>query len=209
MYEELKKLLYQRDFDELERRLSDSHWDRSHEAPYESLLRIASHNENGEDLVRWLLSNGFKATPHIVMSAIELDGSASKIRLLMENLEEKDRNFRDYGGDNFVVAAVTGGITTYLMMEGFEDHARDAEVDRSCAVIEALLDRGVDINNQNLAGETALHYCTMTSNPFNYIPQLAFAKILMAYGANPRIRDNQSKEPIDYAKVIELTAVLA
>ena len=73
---------------------------------------------------------------------------------------------------------------------------------RRLQTIEHLLSKGVNPNKRNKDGITALH--AAASLGFKDIVSL-----LMSHGANPHIRDNYNKSPIDVAKNEDIRSILS
>jgi ankyrin repeat protein len=58
------------------------------------------------------------------------------------------------------------------------------------------VDRGVDVNEVNDAGQTALHFAVRNGD--------AMVKLLLEHGATPDVKDRQGRTPIDYARGVGL-----
>ena len=79
--------------------------------------------------------------------------------------------------------------------------ARDAVWYNNPGDLIALLDAGLDVNMLDDGGETLLHAAAWRD-------RIEIARILIARGANPNIRDGDGKLPRDYAQSPEMRALL-
>ncbi len=203
IYDELKQLLFARDFQMLERRLIETGWERVHEEPWTSLLRAACYTSNAEDLVTWLREKGFKPSPAIVSSNIELADNAIPVQLLIKGMDMDEINYKDEQGENYLFAAVEDGVLSYHMLESFSGekggNERTNEILQSCQILTLLIKQGVRVNDRNLSGDTPLHravlYCWHGYSAANE----AFARLLIEYGADPLVSNKRGETPLDYA----------
>jgi hypothetical protein len=65
-------------------------------------------------------------------------------------------------------------------------------------MVEALIDSGVDVNERDLAGRTALHIAYLASSDPETI-----ARALLRLGVNPHARDNVGLKALDIAVTLE------
>jgi ankyrin repeat protein len=63
------------------------------------------------------------------------------------------------------------------------------------ALIALLIDRGADVNAQDGRGNTVLHMAVITMGP-------EAVQLLLAHGAERRIRNGQGAEPVELARVV-------
>ena len=71
-----------------------------------------------------------------------------------------------------------------------------------------LLKHGLDINQQDNSGMTALH-SIFNSEFYHSDPTLRCVELLIASGADPRIKDSSGKLPVDYAESSNIQQTLA
>ncbi|WP_250295336.1 ankyrin repeat domain-containing protein [Wolbachia endosymbiont of Oedothorax gibbosus] len=71
-----------------------------------------------------------------------------------------------------------------------------------CKVTESLLEYKVDPNARDNQGKTLLHYLCEDHSYLNDCARgrVGIAKLLLRKGANPDLKDNYNKRPVDYAK---------
>jgi ankyrin repeat protein len=116
------------------------------------------------------------------------------------------------GGDSQIMQAlVDGGAdpaaterngTTALMIAaglGRGVGAFQKDVGTEADLLRAVtlcVDRGVDVNAVNDAGQTALHFAVRNGD--------AMVRLLVEHGAKPDVKDRQGRTPIDYARGIGL-----
>jgi ankyrin repeat protein len=75
----------------------------------------------------------------------------------------------------------------------YDDETLETELDdQEIAVIHYLTEQGVEINEPDVVGRTALHYAVA----MNHLSMVSF---LLRKGADPHIRDLLGKTALDYA----------
>lgn len=76
------------------------------------------------------------------------------------------------------------------------------ELDNPLGLVRQLLDSGADVNAVGPHGMTALHMAAIDGNTET-------ARLLLAHGADPNVRDEQHKTALDYARKGRSAEVLA
>jgi ankyrin repeat protein len=108
-----------------------------------------------------------------------------------------DVNARDpLFGASVLMSACTGLVVDY------GDPALNRYDDR-IAIIEFLVSKGAEVNAQRDDGETALHIVAKY--------EARFVELLLKLGADPSIKDDKGKKPIDWSRELhqdKITAIL-
>ncbi|GAA4840332.1 hypothetical protein GCM10023310_17740 [Paenibacillus vulneris] len=91
---------------------------------------------------------------------------------------------------NLIIATVYS--TGYDVFE-YDDESLETDIDdQQIAIIHYLTEQGVDINEPDVVGRTALHYAVGMNH-------LALASFLLRKGADPQVADLLGKTALDYA----------
>jgi ankyrin repeat protein len=123
---------------------------------------------------------GAGATP--LMRAAK-NGDAAAMRLLLENGADPEIATRNHTTALMMAAGQGRGLGVFA-----KDYATEAQMVEG---LKVLLDRHVNVNAQNDAGQTALHFAVLSSDET--------VKLLAAVGAKLDIKDKQGKTPLDFA----------
>ena len=123
----------------------------------------------------------------------------------------------DDGDPILIVALNSGGgelrILKELLDRGADPNAESAT--NATALMEAvlwgdinkvrvLLEYGADVNKQSNSGDTAMKFLSASNDPRGPI---AIAELLVEYGGNPRIKDNEGHDAIFHALNFDLDDV--
>ncbi len=147
-------------------------------------LHIAAIYRNHENLDEIL-----KANPEIdainpegytpLHLAVRRSDNEKVVELLLQH--ETDLNIPDPTGKNALLASVGSNQKDYIRM---------------------LVSKGIDINSQDENGNTALHYpLSNVIRDKRYLPySKEMVKILMEEGADPHIKNNEGKSPMDLSR---------
>ncbi len=123
---------------------------------------------------------GAGATP--LMRAAK-NGDAAAMRLLLEFGADPELTSRNHTTALMMAAGLGRGLGVFA-----KDYATEAQMVEG---LKVLLDRHVNVNAQNDAGQTALHFAVLSSDET--------VKLLAANGAKLDIKDKQGKTPLDFA----------
>lgn len=123
---------------------------------------------------------GAGATP--LMRAAK-NGDAAAMRLLLENGADPELASRNHTTALMMAAGQGRGLGVFA-----KDYATEAQMVEG---LKVLLDRHVNVNAQNDAGQTALHFAVLSSDET--------VKLLAANGAKLDVKDKQGKTPLDFA----------
>uniref|UniRef100_A0A1B6DIC7 E3 ubiquitin-protein ligase n=1 Tax=Clastoptera arizonana TaxID=38151 RepID=A0A1B6DIC7_9HEMI len=148
------------------------------------------------DLLLVLLFEGRKA-----LSRGGATGSASSGQILpklrrMDPAGEKSHRqlidcIRSKDTDALIEAIDTGGIEVNFMDDVGQTLLNWASAFGTQEMVEFLCDRGADVNKGQRS--SSLHYAACFGRP-------AIAKVLLRHGANPDLRDEDGKTPLDKAR---------
>jgi len=123
---------------------------------------------------------GDGATP--LMRAAK-NGDAAAMRLLLENGADPELAQRNHTTALMLAAGLGRGLGVFA-----KDYATEAQMIEG---LQVLLDRHVNLNATNDAGQTALHFAALSSDNI--------VKILAEHGATLDIKDKQGRTPLDFA----------
>lgn len=123
---------------------------------------------------------GEGATP--IMRAAK-NGDAAAMRLLLEYGADPELAEKNHTTALMFAAGLGRGLGVFA-----KDYATDAQMVEG---LKVLLDRHVNVNAQNDAGQTALHFAVLSSDES--------VKLLAANGAQLDIKDKQGRTPLDFA----------
>ncbi|XP_046388843.1 E3 ubiquitin-protein ligase Ufd4 isoform X5 [Ischnura elegans] len=114
-----------------------------------------------------------------------LDGAGEKThRQLIDCIRSKDT-------DALVEAIDSGGVEVNFMDDVGQTLLNWASAFGTQEMVEFLCDRGADVNKGQRS--SSLHYAACFGRP-------AIAKVLLRHGANPDLRDEDGKTPLDKAR---------
>ncbi|XP_064113960.1 E3 ubiquitin-protein ligase HECTD1-like isoform X12 [Macrobrachium nipponense] len=145
------------------------------------------------DLLLVLLFEGRKALPKSGMSAVasrlpglrRMDSSGEKThRQLIDCIRSKDT-------DALIDAIDSGGIEVNFMDDVGQTLLNWASAFGTQEMVEFLCERGADVNKGQRS--SSLHYAACFGRP-------QIAKVLLRHGANPDLRDEDGKTPLDKAR---------
>ncbi|KAK7791453.1 hypothetical protein R5R35_010932 [Gryllus longicercus] len=148
---------------------------------FEGRKALARSSGNGTCVVGTLL------TPRLrrIEPAGNTGGSSEKShRQLIDCIRSKDT-------DALVEAVDTGGIEVNFMDDVGQTLLNWASAFGTQEMVEFLCDRGADVNKGQRS--SSLHYAACFGRP-------AIAKVLLRHGANPDLRDEDGKTPLDKAR---------
>ena len=111
------------------------------------------------------------------------NGDAAAMRLLLEYGADPELATRNHTTALMFAAGLGRGLGVFA-----KDFATEAQMVEG---VKVLLDRRVNVNAQNDAGQTALHFAVLSSDET--------VKLLAAAGAKLDIKDRSGKTPIDFA----------
>ncbi len=123
---------------------------------------------------------GAGATP--LMRAAK-NGDAAAMRLLLENGADAELAQKNGTTALMMAAGLGRGLGVFA-----KDYATEAQMIEG---LKVLLDRHVNVNATNDAGQTALHFAALSSD--------ATVKLLAEHGAQLDIKDKQGRTPLDFA----------
>jgi ankyrin repeat protein len=123
---------------------------------------------------------GDGATP--LMRAAK-NGDAAAMRLLLENGADPELAQKNHTTALMLAAGLGRGLGVFA-----KDYATEAQMIEG---LQVLLDRHVNLNATNDAGQTALHFAALSSDNI--------VKLLAEHGATLDIRDKQGRTPLDFA----------
>lgn len=113
------------------------------------------------------------------------DSAAEKShRQLIECIRSKDT-------DALIEAIESGGVEVNFMDDVGQTLLNWASAFGTQEMVEYLCDKGADVNKGQRS--SSLHYAACFGRP-------AIAKVLLRYGANPDLRDEDGKTPLDKAR---------
>ncbi|XP_045131786.1 E3 ubiquitin-protein ligase HECTD1-like isoform X6 [Portunus trituberculatus] len=145
------------------------------------------------DLLLVLLFEGRKALPKSGMSAVagrlpglrRMDSPGEKThRQLIDCIRSKDT-------DALIDAIDSGGIEVNFMDDVGQTLLNWASAFGTQEMVEFLCERGADVNKGQRS--SSLHYAACFGRP-------QIAKVLLRHGANPDLRDEDGKTPLDKAR---------
>ncbi|XP_037777239.1 E3 ubiquitin-protein ligase HECTD1-like isoform X17 [Penaeus monodon] len=145
------------------------------------------------DLLLVLLFEGRKALPKSGMSTVasrlpglrRMDSSGEKThRQLIDCIRSKDT-------DALIDAIDSGGIEVNFMDDVGQTLLNWASAFGTQEMVEFLCERGADVNKGQRS--SSLHYAACFGRP-------QIAKVLLRHGANPDLRDEDGKTPLDKAR---------
>jgi ankyrin repeat protein len=170
--------------------------------------RPAQHPASGDtsalDLIKLLLGHGAKPNaqlrtpalyrahtpgePNLGDGATPLmraakNGDAAAMRLLLENGADPTLTERNHTTALMLAAGLGRGLGVFA-----GDYATEAQMVEG---LKVLLDRHVDVNAVNDAGQSALHFAALSSD--------TTIKLLVEHGAKLDIKDKQGRTPLDFA----------
>jgi uncharacterized protein len=123
---------------------------------------------------------GDGATP--LMRAAK-NGDAAAMRLLLENGADPELAQKNHTTALMMAAGLGRGLGVFA-----KDYATESQMIEG---LKVLLDRHVNLNATNDAGQTALHFAALSSD--------ATVKLLAEHGAKLDIKDKQGRSPLDFA----------
>jgi ankyrin repeat protein len=123
---------------------------------------------------------GDGATP--LMRAAK-NGDAAAMRLLLENGADPELAQKNHTTALMMAAGLGRGLGVFA-----KDYATESQMIEG---LQVLLDRHVNLNATNDAGQTALHFAALSSD--------ATVKLLAEHGAQLDIKDKQGRTPLDFA----------
>jgi len=123
---------------------------------------------------------GEGATP--LMRAAK-NGDAAAMRLLLDNGANPALAQKNHTTALMMAAGFGRGLGVFA-----KDYATEAQMIEG---LKVLLDRHVDVNATNDAGQTALHFAALSSD--------ATVKLLAEHGAQLDIKDKQGRTALDFA----------
>ena len=112
------------------------------------------------------------------------NGDAAAMRLLLEYGADPELASRNHTTALMFAAGLGRGLGVFA-----KDYATEAQMVEG---LKVLLDRHVNVNAQNDAGDTALHFAAMNS--------LETVKLLAANGAQLDVKNRQGRTPLDFAE---------
>uniref|UniRef100_T1J5Y0 E3 ubiquitin-protein ligase n=1 Tax=Strigamia maritima TaxID=126957 RepID=T1J5Y0_STRMM len=145
------------------------------------------------DLLLVLLFEGRKALPKSGISSVtsrlpglrRMDSAGERThRQLIDCIRSKDT-------DALIDAIDAGGIEVNFMDDVGQTLLNWASAFGTQEMVEFLCDRGADVNKGQRS--SSLHYAACFGRP-------AIAKVLLRHGANPDLRDEDGKTPLDKAR---------
>jgi ankyrin repeat protein len=123
---------------------------------------------------------GQGATP--LMRAAK-NGDAAAMRLLLEHGADPTLAQKNHTTALMLAAGLGRGLGVFA-----KDYATEGQMIEG---LKVLLDRHVDVNATNDAGQTALHFAALNSD--------TTVKLLAEHGAELDIKDKQGRTPLDFA----------
>ncbi len=111
------------------------------------------------------------------------NGDAAAMRLLLENGADPELAQKNHTTALMMAAGLGRGLGVFA-----KDYATEAQMIEG---LQMLLDRHVNLNATNDAGQTALHFAALSSD--------ATVKLLAEHGAKVDIKDKQGRTPLDFA----------
>jgi ankyrin repeat protein len=111
------------------------------------------------------------------------NGDAAAMQLLLEKGADPTLQEKNHTTALMLAAGLGRGLGTFA-----DEYATEAE---QLEAVKVLLDRHVDINAANDAGQTALHFAALSMD--------SVVELLATHGANLDAKDKQGRTPLDMA----------
>ncbi|XP_021929507.1 E3 ubiquitin-protein ligase HECTD1 isoform X4 [Zootermopsis nevadensis] len=147
------------------------------------------------DLLLVLLFEGRKALSRTGIGCVGAGQLLPRLRRMDSAGEKSHRQLidciRSKDTDALVEAIDTGGIEVNFMDDVGQTLLNWASAFGTQEMVEFLCDRGADVNKGQRS--SSLHYAACFGRP-------AIAKVLLRHGANPDLRDEDGKTPLDKAR---------
>ncbi|GAB6021555.1 hypothetical protein CHUAL_004153 [Chamberlinius hualienensis] len=150
------------------------------------------------DLLLVLLFEGRKALPKTVVNTTSSSNSSNTRSNLRRSDSAGERTHRQLidcirskDTDALIDAIDTGGIEVNFMDDVGQTLLNWASAFGTQEMVEFLCERGADVNKGQRS--SSLHYAACFGRP-------AIAKVLLRHGANPDLRDEDGKTPLDKAR---------
>lgn len=147
------------------------------------------------DLLLVLLFEGRKALSRTGVGCVGAGQLLPRLRRMDSAGEKSHRQLidciRSKDTDALVEAIDTGGIEVNFMDDVGQTLLNWASAFGTQEMVEFLCDRGADVNKGQRS--SSLHYAACFGRP-------AIAKVLLRHGANPDLRDEDGKTPLDKAR---------
>lgn len=130
-------------------------------------------------------SSGSSNAGQVMARIRRTDSAAEKShRQLIECIRSKDT-------DALIEAIESGGVEVNFMDDVGQTLLNWASAFGTQEMVEYLCDKGADVNKGQRS--SSLHYAACFGRP-------AIAKVLLRHGANPDLRDEDGKTPLDKAR---------
>nr|CAD7398861.1 unnamed protein product [Timema cristinae] len=147
------------------------------------------------DLLLVLLFEGRKALSRTGVGCVGAGSLIPRLRRMDSAGEKSHRQLidciRSKDTDALIEAIDTGGIEVNFMDDVGQTLLNWASAFGTQEMVEFLCDRGADVNKGQRS--SSLHYAACFGRP-------AIAKVLLRHGANPDLRDEDGKTPLDKAR---------
>lgn len=144
------------------------------------------------DLILLLLFEGRDALSRVLCVSGQL---VARVRRTDSSTERTHRQLidciRSKDSDALIEAIETGGIDVNCMDDVGQTLLNWASAFGTLEMVEYLCDKGADVNKGQRS--SSLHYAACFGRP-------GIAKVLLKHGANPDLRDEDGKTPLDKAR---------
>lgn len=169
------------------------------------------------DIHRHLRDTPLLLTMDSLVPRNPIDNHTTRDQVPIENLETikalveagADVNARSFIGCTPLYQAAEwdySGTALYLLDHGADPNIQSCGGEVPCSeaathgnvfLLKALLDRGANPNTPDIIGDTALHMATLGRDTPE---QAECVRILLQHGANPRVKNEDGRTPLELAK---------
>ncbi|WP_028550819.1 ankyrin repeat domain-containing protein [Paenibacillus sp. UNC451MF] len=147
---------------------------------------------NNTKFVEYMLKNQLLDRSGLSQSLVEACSKYGKDLALVKKLVQQGADLRCKAKNerNLIIATVYS--SGYDVFE-YDDESLETDIDdQQIAIIHYLTEQGIDINEPDVVGRTALHYAVGMNH-------LSLTSFLLRKGSNAQVVDLLGKTPLDYA----------